>query len=69
MFSKTSRAARNGSKRYLVEGIATLGHRSQYGPIGQGGHRSNPRLRWVIWGALLLGVVAVLAPLGFNPFR
>jgi len=30
---------------------------------------SNPRLRWIIWGALLLGVVAVLAPLGFNPFQ
>jgi len=30
---------------------------------------SNPRLRWIIWGALVAGVVAVLAPLGFNPFR
>lgn len=27
------------------------------------------RLRWLIWGALILGVIAVLAPLGFNPFR
>lgn len=30
---------------------------------------SNPRLRWIIWGGLLLGVAAVLAPLGFNPFQ
>ena len=30
---------------------------------------TNPRLRWIIWGVLVLGVVAVLAPLGFNPFR
>ena len=30
---------------------------------------SNPRMRWIIWGVLALGVIAVLAPLGFNPFR
>jgi membrane-bound metal-dependent hydrolase YbcI (DUF457 family) len=30
---------------------------------------SNPRLRWIIWGVLLLAVAAVLAPLGFNPFQ
>ncbi|HUQ29370.1 MAG TPA: metal-dependent hydrolase [Usitatibacter sp.] len=30
---------------------------------------SQPWRRWAIWGALLLLVVAVLAPLGFNPFR
>ena len=30
---------------------------------------ANHRLRWIIWGLLVLGVVAVLAPLGFNPFR
>jgi len=30
---------------------------------------ANPRLRWIIWGVLALGVIAVLAPLGFNPFR
>jgi len=30
---------------------------------------SNPRVRWIIWGVLALGVIAVLAPLGFNPFR
>lgn len=26
------------------------------------------RLRWIIWVAVALGAVAVLAPLGFNPF-
>ncbi len=30
---------------------------------------SNPRLRWIIWGAIVLGTLAILAPLGFNPFR
>ena len=36
---------------------------------GEAGARSeNPRLRWIIWAALALVVVAVLAPLGFNPF-
>jgi len=30
---------------------------------------ANPRLRWIIWGVLVLGALAVLAPLGFNPFR
>jgi membrane-bound metal-dependent hydrolase YbcI (DUF457 family) len=33
------------------------------------GARSNPRLRWIIWAAVVVGAVAVLAPLGFNPFR
>jgi membrane-bound metal-dependent hydrolase YbcI (DUF457 family) len=36
---------------------------------GSGESRPNPRLRWIIWAVLLLGAVAVLAPLGFNPFR
>ena len=30
--------------------------------------RADPRLRWIIWAVLVLAVVAVLAPLGFNPF-
>ena len=30
---------------------------------------SQPWRRWAIWAALLLLVVAVLAPLGFNPFK
>ena len=29
---------------------------------------ANPRLRWIIWAVLVLAAVAVLAPLGFNPF-
>lgn len=29
---------------------------------------SSPRLRWIIWGVLAVAVIAVLAPLGFNPF-
>ena len=27
------------------------------------------RLRWAIWAGVILGALAVLAPLGFNPFR
>ena len=30
---------------------------------------SGGKLRWLIWGAVILGALAILAPLGFNPFR
>ena len=39
----------------------------------EGGHAADPRsrrrMRIAIWAALALAAIAVLAPLGFNPFR
>jgi hypothetical protein len=36
--------------------------------VRQGAVRSTGRARWAIWAAVLLATVAILAPLGFNPF-
>lgn len=39
--------------------------------VRQGAVRSSrsARARWVIWAAVVIATVAILAPLGFNPFR
>jgi hypothetical protein len=37
--------------------------------VRQGSVRSSSRARWVIWAAVVVGALAILAPLGFNPFR
>jgi membrane-bound metal-dependent hydrolase YbcI (DUF457 family) len=37
--------------------------------LQRGSAPSSGKLRWVIWAAVLAGAIAILAPLGFNPFR
>jgi hypothetical protein len=36
--------------------------------VRHGAVRSSGRARWVIWAAVVVATVAILAPLGFNPF-